>query len=640
MFLISCDLKSYPRIHPRGGLLSEEEKARLSLMTAKDEDQEWLSRFLALKERGDIAGASYARRSESGTGFCSTLLPELPREMHGAPLEETRIVERSSAGLRLRYHVLLDEYVRFGYEGKELAAYRERLLSGKGQEGAGELGALGEASFPDRAIGEASAMLVDKGTGRRVSVDLTKVERNAEILYPLFDIRLLPLVPRPGSAPRDNPYRKPLTPSALEDFYSCPFLFFAKEVLRLDPFESSFYLSFGNILHEVFEKLGLSYGGEKEFDFDESWEAALAAEAWKRSEGGAPLTALERLLLRIEKEHVESIVRGYKDYFDHLAKHELHVVSEGAFEIPSSVAGGNFHLKGRFDAVLSVPDQKGGKDFLVVDYKTGSYSFSLDRYRAGLSLQLPIYAYWGRKDGEVVHQSGNRTRVLSPEDRLLGMFVAHVYDKEFPREAKGEGAAYQEVTRELKFQGPFDPSILDSPFVLGKGSSSWIAGIKPTNKEERKAGARDWKIASPGEADLSIEELEGLVGPVGILEEGCYLPSVPEVSILAEELISAWAFPIAPLCLNIDAIDDRLAEEGELGEDEEDSEGNEGEGSSSGTRRKGRKALSYFACKDCSFQDVCYARRDFFRRFGPDFQRKDFHQGIGKIDVKGGDEDA
>ena len=273
--------------------------------------------------------------------------------------------------------------------------------------------------------------------------------------------------------------------------------------------------------------------------------------------------------------------------------------------------------------------------------KTGEYTFSLDRYKAGLSLQLPIYAYWGKKDGEVIREDNERSRVLSPDDRLLGMFIAHVYDKEFPREAKGESAAYEEVSKKLKFQGPFDPAILGTPFVLGKGSATWIAGIKPTNKKEKAAGASDWKIASPGEADLSPDQIDALASPAGIVEEGgSYLPSVPEVAGLAEALISGWAFPIAPLCLNIDAIEDKLASGGTLDDDDDDSEEEEGESSSSETGKKGRKALVYSACKDCSFQDVCYVRRDYFRRFGPDFQKKDFRQGSGKIEVRGGDEDA
>ena len=66
----------------------------------------------------------------------------------------------------------------------------------------------------------------------------------------------------------------------------------------------------------------------------------------------------------------------------------------------------------------------------------------------------------------------------------------------------------------------------------------------------------------------------------------------------------------------------------------------EGGDSSAGTGKKGRKKLSFLACDNCSFRDVCYVRRDYFRRFGPDFQKKDFHQGLGKIEVRGGDEDA
>lgn len=644
VFFISCDLRTCPRIHPRGGLLSEEEKARLSMMTAEEEDQEWLSRFLALKERGDIAAASYAQRSEAGAGFCTTLLPEKSGDGGKEPKRIT-IVERSLAGLRLRYHTLLDEYVRFGYESKELSAYRQPVLPTAEDLEEAELGDMyleEEVPFSDYKYEEAIAMPLDKDMGKRIPIDLAKESKLTELLYPLFELKLLPIVPCTGSPKFGDSYGKPLSPSSLEDYYSCPFLFFSKNVLSLDPFESSFYASFGNIVHAVFEKLGLSYSGGPAFDFGDAWDTALKEETSKREEGGSPLSALDRLLLRIEKEHVESIVLGYADYFDHLASHGLYIFSEGSFEIPSSVTGGAFALKGRFDAVLSVTGQEGERNFVVVDYKTGSYSFSLDRYKAGLSLQLPIYAYWGKKDGEVVLEGEEKSRILSPDDRLLGMFIAHVYDSEFPREAKGDGAAYQEVTKKLKFQGPFDPAILDSPFVFEKGSASWIVGIKPSSQKEKKAGAPDWKIASPGEVDLSADQIEALASPVGIEEEGgSYLPSVPEVAALAEALISGWAFPIAPLCLNIDAIEDKLASEGSLkDDDDEDGEEEEGGDSSAGTGKKGRKKLSFLACDNCSFRDVCYVRRDYFRRFGPDFQKKDFHQGLGKIEVRGGDEDA
>ena len=180
-----------------------------------------------------------------------------------------------------------------------------------------------------------------------------------------------------------------------EDFNACPFNFFAKYGLNLQ--ERAEYKvqspDIGNILHAVMNRFGRDLKRE-----NRQWSSVTGVELQSRVEKILETitpNVHNRILLstktlehrreRIKKVAVESLSRLIE--LDKVSDFHPQIF-ETDFNSALSIENCELQLSGRIDRIDLSGD---GKYFLIIDYKTGKASISLQKIFGGLSLQLAIY---------------------------------------------------------------------------------------------------------------------------------------------------------------------------------------------------------------------------------------------------------
>jgi CRISPR/Cas system-associated exonuclease Cas4 (RecB family) len=198
-----------------------------------------------------------------------------------------------------------------------------------------------------------------------------------------------------------------LSPSQLETFLFCPFQFFLRYVLRLEPVDErdeieEDYTGRGIRIHRILEEL------ERLRTQEEESRLALAEGTIRRvmdeEPGGG--SDVEAGLHRIDQGRLGRAVRRYarqhQSYEEaagglgpspHLFEVVFGEQEDDPASFPSLVLGDGpaaVRLQGKIDRVdlLSGP---GGRAFRVIDYKTGSCPSKKD-VKEALYLQLPLYA--------------------------------------------------------------------------------------------------------------------------------------------------------------------------------------------------------------------------------------------------------
>lgn len=209
-----------------------------------------------------------------------------------------------------------------------------------------------------------------------------------------------------------GPDRPAFSPSQLETLAACPFRFFLRYVLRLEPPDEleefrDDRAAAGSLAHRVLEELHLQLGGAME-DAGES-PADLVETILSRiiqaelDTQGPDASPVEEGLRRIEAGRLERVGKRYakqfREYLTKLGASECHHVEVAFGEgkpgggLPPLVLGEEpetVQLQGKIDRIdlIRLPDRT---LFRVIDYKTGHAPAKSDVV-AGLALQLPLYA--------------------------------------------------------------------------------------------------------------------------------------------------------------------------------------------------------------------------------------------------------
>lgn len=197
------------------------------------------------------------------------------------------------------------------------------------------------------------------------------------------------------------------SPSRVEKFFECPFTYFCKFGLGVEPRKKAEFspLESGIVIHMVLEKILAKYGGEALSQLDqraleEEISALIAQFLGTRVEDLSALPArtryqfarlvaiLTRLLRRLGAEFAQSafVPAGFE-------------VRVGGEEIPPmtvvSPGGIAVTLEGTIDRVdlMDVEDGSGNRFVRVVDYKSGARKFSLSQVVEGLNMQLLLYLF-------------------------------------------------------------------------------------------------------------------------------------------------------------------------------------------------------------------------------------------------------
>jgi ATP-dependent helicase/DNAse subunit B len=182
--------------------------------------------------------------------------------------------------------------------------------------------------------------------------------------------------------------------SALEEFGSCPFRFYASAVLKLDaqsePEPGMDAAQRGSIYHAILE---LTYHDAAHPERVEDLLSALMDAASRvfevapRKYGFRPSAVWEFEQEDILKKLTESIRAMAEETEWRPFAYEMPFGSHGAPALDLALDGESILLKGKIDRV----DRNGGGMLRVVDYKT-SGNYGNDDLEEGKKLQLPLYA--------------------------------------------------------------------------------------------------------------------------------------------------------------------------------------------------------------------------------------------------------
>jgi RecB family exonuclease len=195
------------------------------------------------------------------------------------------------------------------------------------------------------------------------------------------------------------------SPSQLETYIACPFQFFCKHVLKLEPAEQRDELEEdlterGSRLHDILENFERLLQ-QPDQGPDPQQIPTILVDQVRNQEKSQP-TEMELGLWEIERQRLIRTVRHYRTQRNAYEqegglnfrpyKLELAFGEEGA-EHPSLEIGRGeqtIRLRGRIDRI-DVAETPEGFRFRIIDYKSGKTP-SLNEVKQGAMLQLPLYA--------------------------------------------------------------------------------------------------------------------------------------------------------------------------------------------------------------------------------------------------------
>ncbi len=166
-----------------------------------------------------------------------------------------------------------------------------------------------------------------------------------------------------------------LSYTALNSFFLCPFKYYLKYSLRLEPFEETFSAYIGNLYHFI-----LSIAFTDNFNFEVEFNKYIE---------GNTLTNKEKVFLKRMKLELIKTINIIKE------QNKLTGLTNTYYEkkliidldIPNKVS-----FNGTLDKILYL-EKNGFTYYAVIDYKSGYFDTSLKYLDYGLNLQLPSYLY-------------------------------------------------------------------------------------------------------------------------------------------------------------------------------------------------------------------------------------------------------
>ncbi len=187
---------------------------------------------------------------------------------------------------------------------------------------------------------------------------------------------------------------KEISPTAIEDYYKCPYMSFLSHALKITKREEGDvdFLSVGSLMHQIFDEFVSKMDSVTDKEgcfalFDEISKTVLERDEYKKflAESSTSMT-IKRVLSECKKYCYKTFVSFNGSDFK-VGKSEAKF-GENCYYPPINLLGGQVKMKGKIDRV----DQT-DKFVRVVDYKTGSTDSSEKALFAGVKLQLFLYGY-------------------------------------------------------------------------------------------------------------------------------------------------------------------------------------------------------------------------------------------------------
>lgn len=164
----------------------------------------------------------------------------------------------------------------------------------------------------------------------------------------------------------------------MNDFLACPFSFYLKYILKLNPYEETFNTIIGTIFHKILE-----LKDEEEFDYDYTFKHIIKDYDFSYKE--------EMLLQNLKEEFRNTLnLLQEREKFTELKEREFEkeIIVPMNEKIPVT-------FKGKIDALYYNSESK---IFKIIDYKSGMPFLDASIMPHGFSLQLPTYLYLLKND--------------------------------------------------------------------------------------------------------------------------------------------------------------------------------------------------------------------------------------------------
>lgn len=164
----------------------------------------------------------------------------------------------------------------------------------------------------------------------------------------------------------------------MNDFLACPFSFYLKYILKLNPYEETFNTIIGTIFHKILE-----LKDEEEFDYDYTFKHIIKDYNFSSKE--------EMLLQNLKEEFRNTLnLLQEREKFTELKEREFEkeIIVPMNEKIPVT-------FKGKIDALYYNSESK---IFKIIDYKSGMPFLDASIMPHGFSLQLPTYLYLLKND--------------------------------------------------------------------------------------------------------------------------------------------------------------------------------------------------------------------------------------------------
>jgi len=202
--------------------------------------------------------------------------------------------------------------------------------------------------------------------------------------------------------------------SSMDQFFKCKFRFYLNNILKIEPNEDKMSTKVGNMFHKILERtLKNNYENYLEIINEESinylnsnMKEQFYAEKLKKE----AIKIIERLQETDKRTDFKNAY--YENYLEYDLNSKLQI-----------------KLIGYIDKILLFDDGN-SIYFIVIDYKTGSYSVDLSEIKDGFNMQLLVYLYLITKTDFIKNS------------KIAGAYIDHILDELKP---SSFGKNYDEI---------------------------------------------------------------------------------------------------------------------------------------------------------------------------------------------------
>ena len=172
-----------------------------------------------------------------------------------------------------------------------------------------------------------------------------------------------------------------LSYSSMDNYYHCAFKYYINNILKLNPYEETFYTKIGTLFHNVLEKSLKNNDDYKKY--------------WDEHVNNLELSNKEKFFIDNLEETCKFTVETIKKQLEYISldktkyEEKIFINKDKTTKITFMGIIDKLMYKEELDKTLVA----------VIDYKTGNTNIDLNKTIYGLSMQLPIYLYLAQNSG-------------------------------------------------------------------------------------------------------------------------------------------------------------------------------------------------------------------------------------------------